>query len=146
MHETRTELEEVPPAEDPEQPDGEQERIALTPVPMRATRTPKPPAPQAQSTGMLSKAGQFQTGVKNLEIHIKDEARFPGKWAFFVSDGKSAAEYMPPAAACYACHSQHGAVETTFVQFYPTMLTIAKARGTLEAAYIKESETLAKGR
>src|ERR1700755_1592382 len=43
----------------------------------------------AESTGTLSKAGQFQASVKNLEIHIKDGARFAGKWSFFKSeDGK----------------------------------------------------------
>src|SRR4029078_3138084 len=36
----------------------------------------------AESAGTLSKSGQFQVGVKNLVIYIKDEAR-PGKWAFF---------------------------------------------------------------
>ena len=40
----------------------------------------------AESAGTLSKAGQFQVGMKNLEIHVKDEARFPGKWAFFPFD------------------------------------------------------------
>src|SRR3954468_10998896 len=50
----------------------------------------------AESAGTLSKAGQFQVGVMNLEIHIKDEARFPGKWAFFVSaDGKAPGRLMP---------------------------------------------------
>jgi hypothetical protein len=29
-------------------------------------------------------------------------------------------------------------VDTTFVQFYPTLLPIAKAKGTLSAAYQKE--------
>ena len=65
----------------------------------------------AESAGTLSKAGQFQTGVMNLEIHIKDEARFaPGKWAFFVSsDGKAAGTLMPQSANCYSCHQDHGA-------------------------------------
>ena len=40
----------------------------------------------AQSAGTLSKAGQFQADIMNLEIHIKDGARFAGKWSFFVSD------------------------------------------------------------
>jgi hypothetical protein len=30
-------------------------------------------------------------------------------------------------------------VDTTFVQFYPTLLPIAKAKATLSAAYVKES-------
>jgi hypothetical protein len=94
----------------------------------------------AESAGMLSKAGQFQAEVKDLEIHIKDEARFPGKWAFFVSpDGKAPAVLKPQSANCYSCHQDHGASDTTFVQFYPTLFGIAKDKGTLSAAYLKES-------
>ena len=100
----------------------------------------------AATAGTISKSGKFQTDVASIELHVKDEKRFPGKWAFFVSDGKNPGRYMPPTVACYSCHSEHGAVETTFVQFYPTMLTIAKDKGTLEPAYIKESAALAKGR
>jgi len=36
-------------------------------------------------------------------------------------------------------HQAHVAVDTTFVQFYPTLLPLAKAKGTLSAAYLKES-------
>jgi len=39
---------------------------------------------------------------------------------------------------CYSCHREHAAVDTTFVQFYPTLLPIAKHKGTLSAAYQKE--------
>jgi Cytochrome P460 len=96
----------------------------------------------AESAGTLSKAGQFQVGVMNLEIHVKDEARFPnGKWAFFVSsDGKAAGSLMPQTANCYSCHQDHAAVDTTFVQFYPTLMPIAKDKGTISAAYLKEIE------
>ena len=94
----------------------------------------------AESAGALSKSGQFQTGVMNLEIHVKDEARFPGKWAFFVSsDGKAAGRLMPQSANCYSCHQDHGAVDTTFVQFYPTLFAVAKDKGTLSASYLKDS-------
>ena len=75
----------------------------------------------------------------NLEIHIKDSKRFPGNWAFFVSaDGKQAGKLMPQTANCYSCHQDHGAVDTTFVQFYPTLMGIAQDKGTLSAAYLKE--------
>ena len=96
----------------------------------------------AESAGTLSKAGQFQTGVMNLEIHVKDEARFPnGKWAFFVSsDGKAAGSLMQQTANCYSCHQDHGAVDTTFVQFYPTLMPIAQGKNTISAAYLKEIE------
>jgi hypothetical protein len=92
----------------------------------------------AESAGTLSKAGQFQVGVMNLEIHIKDQTRFPGGWAFFVSaDGKAPGKLMPQSANCYSCHQDHGAVDTTFVQFYPTLMPIAQDKGTIAASYLK---------
>ena len=92
----------------------------------------------AESAGTLSKAGYFQAAVMNLEIHVKDEARFPGKWAFFVSsDGKAPGGLMPQSANCYSCHQEHAAVDTVFVQFFPTLMPIAEAKGTLSEAYRK---------
>ncbi len=38
-----------------------------------------------------------------------------------------------------AATPNHAAVDTTFVQFYPTLLPIARSKGTLSAAYQKES-------
>ena len=93
----------------------------------------------AESAGTLSKSGRFQTGVMNLEIHVKD-ARYPGSWAFFVSsDGKAAGRLMPQTANCYSCHQDHGAADTTFVQFYPTLLPVAREKGTLSPGYLKDS-------
>jgi hypothetical protein len=33
------------------------------------------------------------------------------------------------------CHTQHTAVERTFVQFYPTLLEVARRKGTLKPAF-----------
>jgi len=96
----------------------------------------------AASAGTISKSGKFQTGIMSMELHVKDERRFSGGWAFFVSDGEKPAQYVKPGAACYSCHAQHGAVDTTFVQFYPTLLPIATARGTLSSTYVSESAAL----
>ena len=49
------------------------------------------------------------------------------------------AKMIPVSQNCYSCHSDHGAVDTTFVQFYPTLLPIAKQKRTLEAAHWKEA-------
>jgi len=94
----------------------------------------------AEGKGSINQKGNFQgTEVMGMEVHVKDEARFPGKWAFFgVDDGKTG-KMFPPTAECYKCHAEHAAVDTTFVQFYPTLLPIAKSKGTLSAAYVKES-------
>jgi len=94
----------------------------------------------AQSKGSINQSGNFQdTALMGLEVHIKDEARFPGKWAFFGFDGEKTSKMIPQSADCYSCHQAHGAVDTTFVQFYPTLLPIAKAKGTFSSAYQKET-------
>jgi hypothetical protein len=46
---------------------------------------------------------------------------------------------IPTSADCYSCHADHGAVDTTFVQFYPTLLPIARSKGSLSAGYLKEA-------
>ena len=90
--------------------------------------------------GSINKAGLHQDAdVMGYELHVKDETRFPGKWAFFSFDDTAEPATMTPRdVACYSCHEQHGAVDTTFVQFYPTLLPIAKAKGTLAASYLAE--------
>lgn len=95
----------------------------------------------AGSNASINKAGHFQTADRmGVEVHVKDEARFSGKWAFFgFEEGASPAKQVPVEASCYSCHREHGAVDTTFVQFYPTLLSIAKEKKTLSAAYLKES-------
>jgi hypothetical protein len=95
----------------------------------------------AQGKGSINQAGNYQsTNVMGVEVHVKDEARFPGKWAFFAGfgDGKTA-KMIPTSADCYTCHAAHAAVDTTFVQFYPTLLPIATVKGTLSPAYQKET-------
>jgi hypothetical protein len=85
----------------------------------------------SQSKGSINNGGHFQGDVTDLEAHVKDE-RFPGKWAFFgFPRGAETAKQIPATASCYSCHAQHGAVDTTFVQFYPTLIPIAKAKGTM---------------
>jgi hypothetical protein len=90
----------------------------------------------AEGRGSINEKGNYQgTAVMGVEVHVKDETRFPGKWAFFAFAEGQTAKMIPTTADCYACHAAHGAVDTTFVQFYPTLLPIAKRKGTLSAAY-----------
>jgi hypothetical protein len=95
----------------------------------------------AEGRGSINQKGNYQSSVMGLEVHVKDEARFPGNWAFFGFDDSKTAKMTPTSATCYSCHSEHAAVDTTFVQFYPTLLPIAKSKGTLSAAYLKELPT-----
>ena len=97
-------------------------------------------ARNAEGKGSINQRGNFQgSEVMGLEVHVKDVSRFPGKWAFFGFGDSKTAKMTPTDMACYSCHSEHAAVDTTFVQFYPTLLPIAQAKGTFSAGYLKES-------
>lgn len=98
------------------------------------------------SKGSINKRGAFQSGAPTgVETHVKDTARFKGGWAFFGFDGalSKPASQIPYAAACYACHQAHAAADTTFVQFYPTLLPVATKLKTLGPGYLSDPEPVA---
>ena len=71
----------------------------------------------AANKGSINKKGHYQTNdVMMQSVHIKDESRFQGKWAFFGFDERKPAKQIHTTAVCYSCHEQHGAVDTIFVQ------------------------------
>jgi len=88
----------------------------------------------ATSQGSINRGGHYQAGVQALEIHVKDRARFAKGWAFFAFDrtDQQLARPFPPTSRCQECHAGHGAVDETFVQFYPTLIPVARARGTFK--------------
>jgi Cytochrome P460 len=97
----------------------------------------------AATNDSINKSGHFQTAeLMGREVHVKDEARFSGKWAFFGFDQSDSAKMVPHEAACYACHEKHGAVDTTFVQFYPTLIEIARSKATLSSGYLTDEKAL----
>jgi Cytochrome P460 len=80
--------------------------------------------------GSINRSGHYQTGLEGLAASVKDEKRFPDQWAYF-SFAKDAPPARPnPRAACFDCHNPHGAVDNTFVQFYPTLKPVAEKYGT----------------
>lgn len=84
----------------------------------------------ADKNASINKAGYFQDqSVMGVELHIKDAAR--GGWAFYQFDSAAPAKMVPKGANCYSCHRDHGVVDTTFVQFYPTLIPVAKKKNTL---------------
>jgi Cytochrome P460 len=90
----------------------------------------------AAEKGSINQHGKFQTGeLMGVEVHVKDTRRFEGGWAFFSFRNAQPAQMIPLTEDCYACHKQHAAVDTTFVQFYPTLLSIATLRRTLSPEY-----------
>lgn len=84
----------------------------------------------ASSKGSINKGGHFQADLRGLAAAVKDETRFPEKWAYFsfALDQQTAA--ANPKGSCWQCHNEHGTVDNTFVQFYPTLKPVAMKFGT----------------
>jgi len=77
----------------------------------------------------LNKDAQFQTDLHGYEVHVKDSAR--GDWAFYgIRSGATSGKAFEKTAKCFSCHETHGAADTTFVQYYPTLIGAAKQYGT----------------
>jgi len=78
--------------------------------------------------------GAVQTGdLQGMAAHVKDVARFKDMkgWAFFnFNPGDKVGTQFPLTSDCNVCHEKNGAVDTTFVQFYPTLIPVAIAHGT----------------
>jgi len=88
----------------------------------------------AATNGSINRSGHFQQELMGLEAHVKDTSRKGDAWKFYPlgAAGASAAA-LPDGNMCTQCHVKHGAVENTFVQFYPTLLEAAKRKGTVKA-------------
>jgi hypothetical protein len=83
--------------------------------------------------GSINKGGHYQlASMGGIEAHVKDSSRPGDRWKFygFDEDGKPA-DARGNGNVCTQCHTKNGGVEDTFVQFYPTLLPVARAKGTL---------------
>lgn len=89
---------------------------------------------ESTSHGSINKSGSYQLELGGLVVEVKDEKRYADKWAYFGfgTDRKTASAMRPSKNDCWNCHEQNAAVEHTFVQFYPEMLKIARAKGTIK--------------
>ena len=98
-----------------------------------------------RARGRSTRAGTFSRTSWSIEASVKDEARFPGKWAYFDfgRDMKPQVAALPRTERCYACHADNGAVDNTFVQFYPTLLEVATKMGTVKAVTSAPTRSLA---
>jgi len=89
----------------------------------------------SQSGSSINRSGHVQAGLQAVEVNLKD-ARLPGGWGFY-DFGRAAGPSapLPQTANCYTCHRDNGAVEHTFVQFYPTLMEVARRQGTVKPTY-----------
>lgn len=82
------------------------------------------------SEGSINKSGYYQKDFHGLDIEVKDSSR-KQEWSYYnFSPGETAAAAM--GGGCEKCHNEHGAVEHTFVQFYPTLLGFARDKNLLK--------------
>jgi hypothetical protein len=88
----------------------------------------------SSNKGSLNKASQFQTELAGISVKVKDAARFPDKWAYYSFDSSAQTAHTNPKATCWQCHHDHGAVDSTYVQFYPTLKPVAQKFGTFHEA------------
>ena len=85
---------------------------------------------KSAAKGSIITGGRFQTDLEAIEVEVKDLSR-PSKWTFYGFPGSAElGAAFPPSANCYSCHRDNTAVDNTFVQFYPTLIPIAKEKGT----------------
>lgn len=82
---------------------------------------------RTSSADPLSSGGRFQTQVASREIHIKDASH--GGWMFYVFGTAQTAKPFEKQEVCTDCHSRNASVDTTFVQYYPTLTDAAKQHG-----------------
>ena len=88
----------------------------------------------SSNKGSLNKAAQFQSDLVGISVKVKDEGRFPDQWAYFSFDSSTQTARANPKAACWQCHHDHGGVDSTYVQFYPTLKPVAQQFGTFREA------------
>jgi len=83
------------------------------------------------SHGSINRNGRYQSSQAGLEAEVKDESKGADRWAFYSFPGETQAAPMISRDNCLACHSKNGAVDNTFVQFYPKLLAVAYEKGTV---------------
>ena len=88
------------------------------------------------SEGSINTSGHYQADLAAVEGEVKDRARYPDGWAYFdFGHAADRAEPLPTTATCYSCHKSNAAVEQTFVQFYPTLMEVARRMKTVNPTY-----------
>lgn len=95
---------------------------------------------RSEANVSINNGGRTQGDLVAIEAAVKDRGRYPGAgWSYFSFDGPDgpvdSAAPLPASASCYSCHEANGAVDHTFVQFYPTLFEVAKRLGTVKPTY-----------
>jgi hypothetical protein len=82
------------------------------------------------SEGSINKGGYYQRELQGLDVEVKDASQ-SSEWMYY-NFSPSDREATGVTGSCNTCHSEHAAVEHTFVQFYPTLLDFARQKHLLK--------------
>lgn len=92
---------------------------------------------RAVTNATVREGALVQGPIVTYVADVKDRWRYGGNgWRFFSFSDQQGnivdqAAPLDQSATCYACHSEHAAVDNTFVQFYPALFEIATQKGTI---------------
>jgi|SRR5580658_390807 hypothetical protein len=88
--------------------------------------------------------GSVQGDLLAVEAELRDDARYPAtkwKWVTFTQQGLPPvptlpwADNQPAGHACFQCHTAHGAVQKSMVEFYPVLCPLAAHKRTLNPGF-----------
>lgn len=86
--------------------------------------------------GSINQGGHYQADIRAVEAAVKDTAKYPEGWAYFdFGATNDRVKPLPTTASCYGCHKANAAVEHSFVQFYPSLMEVARRFGTVNRSY-----------
>src|SRR5215467_13165419 len=84
------------------------------------------------SHGSINKGGHYQDTFAGLDVEVKESSR-EQEWSYYnFGPGETAGEAIV-GPGCNNCHGKNGAVEHTFVQFYPTLLDFAIEKNLIKS-------------
>lgn len=92
-----------------------------------------------QGEGVLpQRRGRFENEVHGVEMAVKDSERFERGWAYFGFGGMNGVRHRAEAIgsdSCNDCHSEHGAYDNVFLQFYPSLAEVAPEGSPAQVAF-----------
>jgi tetratricopeptide (TPR) repeat protein len=86
---------------------------------------------QPATHGSINKGGHYQNTLMGWDVEVKDSSR-QQQWTYYNIGAKETSADPVASTACLKCHTANGAVENTFVQFYPTLLDFSVEKGLIK--------------
>ncbi len=80
------------------------------------------------SQASINRDGDFEDRFVGLSAAVKNSSRFKEGWAYFSFPAGQSKAAAFSKERCWSCHSQHGARDNVFLQFYPVLRALKAAQ------------------